>query len=356
MMALSSPFCASTDRRLRLLGPLVLFSVGVLFFRLQLYLDTPRTKLPILVTVALVCGSIGWELSRFTALYIQRRLPGLALVRQRLLFLVLAVIVLSHFGWLLRNVIHGLIGSYPLEWPTLVDYSSSLGVLIFYATVTLNIYEGAYLWKQWRQTFAEKEQLIQKEWQARFDLLKNQIHPHFLFNSLNALSALIGEDAAKAEQFTHELSKVYRYLLQSNNQGLVTLAAELRFIHSYAHLLTTRYGEGFQLFIDVEAAICDCQLPALTLQLLVENAVKHNIVSRERPLTVYIRSQPGSLLIVENRLQRKENLVLSNGVGLANINHQFRMLGREGIQVEETEDTFRVVVPLREFPLRRDRL
>lgn len=346
MATLSSPFGVFADRRLRLLGPVVLFLVGVAFFRLRMYLLTPGTKLPILVTVALVCGYVGWELARLTALFIQYRLPGLSRVRQRLFLLIVSVVLISHAGFLLRNVVHGLIGSYPLQWPTLLDYSTGLGVLIYYATVTLAIYEGAYLWQQWRTTSAEKENLIQLEWQARFDLLKNQINPHFLFNSLNVLSSLIGEDPVKAEQFTNELSKVYRYLMQRSNEELVPLSSELRFIESYAHLLQTRYGDSFQLVVEVDEGFNDDYLPALTLQLLVENAVKHNVVSREQPLTVYIRSRGGGWLSVENRIQKKAVRVLSTGVGLANIRHKFMLLKLEGIQVEEVEGIFRVGIPL----------
>jgi two-component system LytT family sensor kinase len=348
MAALPSPFCFSTDRRLRLLGPIVLFATGVVFFRLQMYLDTPPAKLPILAAVALTSGFIGWELARWTALFIQYKLPGLERVRRRLLFLVLSIIVLSHAGYMLRNLIHAAIGSYPLCWPTLVDYSSALGVLIFYATITLNIYEGAYLWKQWQLTFAEKEKLIRSEWQAKFDLLKNQINPHFLFNSLNSLSSLIGEDPEKAEQFTNELSKVYRYLLHSNNQEMVSLSAELQFILSYAHLLKTRHGDGFRLLIDVDAPLYDYQIPSLTLQLLVENAVKHNVVSREQPLEVMIRSRGDAMLVVENKVQKKENRVMPSGVGLNNINNKFRLLNLPGITVDATPERFAVVVPLTE--------
>lgn len=345
MRVFTSPFHPSTDRRLRLLGPVLLFLVGALFFRLQLYVNTPSKKLPVLATVALTAGYAGWEMSRWTALYLQSRLPGLERIRQRLLFLVLSIVVIAHIGYLLRNTIHALIGSFPFEWPSLLDYSSALGVLIFYATVTLNIYEGAYLWTQWQQAAAEKERLVRSEWQAKFDVLRNQINPHFLFNSLNALSALISEDAEKAEAFTNELSKVYRYLLRSNDQELVTLSSELQFILSYSHLLKTRYGEGFQLSISVEPSYYPYLLPALTLQLLVENAVKHNVVSREQPLEVVIRIDEACLL-VENPLQKKDIKVFSNGVGLANINDKLRLLGKEGITVAAGAEKFVVRVPL----------
>lgn len=351
MAVLRSPFCASSDRRLRLAGPIVLFFIGGLFFRLRLYIDSSYSKWPFIVCIGLTSGYIGWELARLAALFIQSRLPGLERVRQRLFLLVLAIVVLSHFGFLLRTMVHGIIGSFPLQWPTLMEYSSGLGVLIYYATVTLTIYEGGYLWQQWRETSAEKERLIQSEWQAKFDLLKNQINPHFLFNSLNALGSLINEDPEKAEQFTNELSKVYRYLLHSNSQEMTSLSAELEFILSYAHLLQTRHGEGFRLCIDVGKQYESYLIPSLTLQLLVENAVKHNVVSREQPLEVVIRSREDNVLIVENKIRKKHIQVMPSGVGLANINNKFRLLKQEGIQIEVTEDRFAVIVPLSEPPL-----
>src|SRR5262245_61670980 len=103
MAILRSPFCSSSDLRLRLLGPLVLFAVVAIFFRLRLYIDTPRSKWAILIPVAITCGYIGWELSRLMALFIQYKLPGLERIRQRLIFLILSIILLSHFGFILRT-------------------------------------------------------------------------------------------------------------------------------------------------------------------------------------------------------------------------------------------------------------
>jgi sensor histidine kinase YesM len=347
MAVLRSPFSFSSDLRLRLVGPVVLFFIGAVFFRLRLYIDSPYSKWPFIFCVGMSSGYIGWELARLTALFIQFRLPGLERVRQRLFFLVLAIILLSHFGFTLRVVVHGLIGTFPLQWPKMMEYSSGLGVLIYYATVTLTIYEGGYLWQQWREASAEKERLIQSEWQAKFDLLKSQINPHFLFNSLNALGSLINEDPEKAEQFTNELSKVYRYLLHSSSQEMTSLSAELEFIISYALLLKTRHGEGFRLRIAVEKQYENYLIPSLTLQLLVENAVKHNVVARDQPLEVIIHSGEDDMLIVENKIRKKHIQVMPSGVGLANINNKFRLLNQHGIQIEATEDDFIVLVPLR---------
>jgi two-component system LytT family sensor kinase len=346
MPAPASPFAPASDRLLRIVGPIVLFLTGFMFFRLKMYLDLPPQLLVNQVCIALSAGYIGWELTRFTAIKIQKRYPGLGSLRQRVLILVLALIVLSHFGYAYRRVTHNIFDNDPWIWPTLLDYSGTMGVVIFYTTVTLGLYEGAYLWLQWKQTFAEKEKLIQSEWQAKYDLLKAQINPHFLFNSLNSLSSLISENPIQAERFTDEMSRVYRYLLRSNDQELVPLADELEFIRSYGHLLKTRHGDGFRLQIDVDASVQDHLLPSLTLQLLVENAVKHNIVVKEKPLTVIIKSCDRIRLVVQNNIQKKTITVPSNGIGLANINAKFRLMNKDGISINTVGDQFAVNVAL----------
>jgi sensor histidine kinase YesM len=316
-----------------------------MFFRLKMYLDLPPRLLLNQVCIALAAGFICWELNRYTALRTQKRLPGLGCFRQRVIILVVALVVLSHFGYAIRRVAHNIFDGEPWTWPSLLDYSGTMGVVIFYTTVTLGLYEGAYLWQQWKETFAEKEKLLQSEWQAKYDLLKAQINPHFLFNSLNSLSSLIAENPTQAERFTDEMSRVYRYLLRSNDQELVPLADELEFIRSYGHLLKTRHGDGFRLHIDVDASLQDHLLPSLTLQLLVENAVKHNIVVKDKPLVVSIRTCDRHLT-VQNNIQKKTITVKSNGIGLANINAKFRLLNKEGISIDTVNDQFAVNVPL----------
>ena len=346
MPVLSSPFPANFDRRLRLVGPFLLFLTGLMFFRLKMYVDLPRELWLNQITIALTAGYIGWELSRFTALYIQLRLPGLQLMSRRLIYLAIAVLVIAHFGYALRFSIHIIADKKEWKWPALVDYSDTTGVLIFYTVVTLVIYEGAYIWQQWKKTFTEKEKLFQSEWQAKYDLLQSQINPHFLFNSLNSLSSLISENPAQAEKFADEMSGVYRYLLKNNDQELVTLSKELQFIRSYGHLLSTRHGTGFRLCIEVDKIYYDYMLPSLTLQLLVENAVKHNTVSKELPLTVKIRSTEDEKLIVENNISKKTIVFPSTGVGLANINSRYRLLDQGGISISDEEGKFVVSIPL----------
>jgi sensor histidine kinase YesM len=345
-MALASPLSRSTDTRLRLAGPFVLAITGIMFFRLQMYLSLSGPALIRQIGIALAAGYFGWEITRFTALYIQHRLPGLHRMATRVIFLLLALVILSHIGYAFRRIAHIIVDNESWQWPSLLDYSATTGVVIFYATVTLGIYEGAYIWKQWKQTFAEKEKLIQSQWQVKYDLLKAQINPHFLFNSLNSLSSLIAEDPGQAEKYADEMSRVYRYLLRNNDQELVSLRTEMQFIRSYGHLLKTRHGDGFLMTIHISDEYNDYLVPSLTLQLLVENAVKHNAVIKEHPLKVAIFTNDKEELIVENNKQKKTVTVQSNGVGLANINTRFKLLNQEGIFIEETEQVFRVIIPL----------
>lgn len=345
-MPLRSPFPASTDMRLRIIGPFVLFLTGIMFFRLKMYLDLSGNMLINQVCIALTIGYIGWWMTRAAALWIQKKLPGLQRTRKRLYVLIIALVILSHVGYGMRVFVHIMIDNIPWKWPSLLDYSDTMGVVIFYTTVILGIYEGGYVWKQWKRSIAEKEKLIRSQWQSKYDLLKTQINPHFLFNSLNSLSSLIIENPQQAEKFTDEMSNVYRYLLRNNDTDLATLAAELKFIRSYSNLLTTRYGEGFRLHINVPESYHDYLIPSLTLQLLVENAVKHNTVQKKQPLEVIISMSEDGQLSVENNVQKKTTTVISNGVGLSNINSKFKLLNQKGISITESNDSFRVLVPL----------
>ena len=346
MAVLKSPFSHSSDLRLRIVGPIVLFLLGMTFFRLEMYLRLSDKELINQLIIALTAGYIGWELTRGAALLIQAYLRGMRRMRSRLFYLVIALILISNLGFAIRYVGHVLADNNPWEWPGLLDYSGTMGVVIFYTTVILSVYEGGYIWKQWKQSIAEKEKLIETHWQTKYDLLKTQINPHFLFNSLNSLSSLIIENPKQAEKFADEMSNVYRYLLRNNDVDFVTLSAELKFIRSYCNLLTTRYGEGFRLNINVPDSFCNHLLPSLTLQLLVENAVKHNIVSKEQPLEVTIKTSDDETLCVENNMQTKTIAVHSNGIGLSNINSKFKLMNQRGLYIEKTPERFTVFVPL----------
>lgn len=191
------------------------------------------------------------------------------------------------------------------------------------------------------------QQMRQEMSEVQMRALQSQLNPHFLFNSLNALSALITEAPGKAEQFVDEMASVYRYLLQTNEHELTTLKRELNFVRSYYNLLETRYGQGVSLSVRIDDRFLNFQLPPLTLQLLLENAVKHNVVSANRPLGIQIATNQSGWLIVSNNLQRKPaDRVKSTKKGLLNILTKYQMLGQPLPTVEEDGGLFTVKLPL----------
>jgi sensor histidine kinase YesM len=209
------------------------------------------------------------------------------------------------------------------------------------------LYDAEYAISKYRQAEEEKELLRQQSFTAEFDSLKNQVNPHFLFNCFNTVSSLIREDKATASQFLNELSKVYRYLLKNNEEGVSSLAAEMRFADSYFKLLQTRYGEAVNLIINTDPEFDQFLLPSLSLQLLIENAVKHNILSRVAPLQIEIfidDVQP--CLVVRNNLQRRHVKAPSNRIGLRNIRLKYELLNHTGFSILQTENSFSVNLPL----------
>ncbi|RYF64632.1 MAG: sensor protein lytS, partial [Cytophagaceae bacterium] len=223
----------------------------------------------------------------------------------------------------------------------------ALGVLftiIIDAVVTVS-YESIHNFGYWQQSRQEVDTLSKAQLQAQLDALRQQVNPHFLFNSLNSLISLIDEDPRQASTFAEELSTVYRYLLRSNDCSLTSLASELEFIQSYYHLLKTRHGNALTLVTRVQPGAELFRLPPLTLQLLIENAVKHNIILPDQPLTVSLTAV-GQQVIVSNNLQRKQSRVLSNGIGLSNILTRYQALGDLQPTIEDDGREFRVTLPL----------
>ena len=225
------------------------------------------------------------------------------------------------------------------KWALLVGFTGDL--------IGSAFNEAIYSQQEWRRTQLEKEQLEKLHLQSQLDVLKNEINPHFLFNSLNSLSSLIADDPAKAELFVDKLSTVYRYILLHNDRDWVDLHTELAFIKAYFHLLQTRYGEGVQLNLAVSDSQAELLLPPLTLQLLVENAIKHNVVHKNKPLLIEIASSGEMELMISNNLQPKnKQLVLSHGVGLKNIAERYNIANAGTIMVQEENGLFTVKLPL----------
>lgn len=291
-------------------------------------------------------GYASWRLHYVYSHYIHVRYPSLSETRKRVFLTIpINLIVMTPSILVIFYIFHGFgILGYSIRQEDLwYGYLVGLGVNIVFES----LWEVIYIIEKFKEAAAEKEMIEQMQLRQEFDRLKEKVNPHFLFNSFNTLSSLIYEDKEKATLFLNELSKVYRYLLRNNESGLSTLGQEVPFIMSYARLLTTRYGDGFRLILDIDPAFMDRELPTLSLQLLVENAVKHNVVDREDPLEIHINTCPDGYLEISNKLRPKRRAVIdSTGIGLSNIREKYKLLRRLDVVVQQTEQQFLVKIPL----------
>lgn len=199
--------------------------------------------------------------------------------------------------------------------------------------------------QQKRDVEVKTQKIIAGTASARFDALKNQLDPHFLFNSLNVLSSLIDENPRNAQRFTTSLSKVYRYVLDQKNKDLVTVDEELDFARTYSNLLTMRFEDSVIFDIPATSINPEAKVVPLSLQLLLENAVKHNVVSAKNPLRISIYEEAG-FLVVKNNLQPKEVLKKREGVGLSNIKERYALLTDRAMKIFKTSSTFEAQLPM----------
>lgn len=211
--------------------------------------------------------------------------------------------------------------------------------------LVMGVNSGAYFLQRWQASQLEAEQLKQANLENQIQILTQQLDPHFLFNNFNTLASLIEENPKNANLFLSKMSDVYRYVLQTQNQKLASVKEELNVIDAYVYLLRQRFGESVIVSFNVSEESFLKMIPVLSLQNLVENAVKHNIVSSDQPLHVQIFTTISGL-VVENNLQPKLNVEHSNKIGLKNIIDRYRLLNKESVLVEQKENSFRVTLPL----------
>ncbi len=217
--------------------------------------------------------------------------------------------------------------------------SNERGDVVGVSSFCIDISETVQLRQKAR---AEKEEKVR----AQLKNLQNQINPHFLFNSLNSLFALIEEEPNLAREFIVNLSKVYRYLLYNNNSEPVALKAELDFVKHYLFLQKIRFGNYLNMKIDVASFLLQKRLPSVSLQSLVENAIKHNVITAENPLTIKIYTNEKCQLLVENKFQPRNDSAQSLGVGLKNLETRYLHMGNQSLKYGVHGNCFRVVLPL----------
>ncbi|MFT6935232.1 MAG: two-component system LytT family sensor kinase [Maribacter sp.] len=216
---------------------------------------------------------------------------------------------------------------------------------LFIAILVSAILHAFYFYKALQDTNVKKQKIIAGTASAKFDALKNQLDPHFLFNSLNVLTSLIDEDPYQAQKFTTSLSKVYRYVLEQKNKDLVSVDEELQFAKTYVRLLKMRFEDSIIFDVPDVAQNPEAKIVPLSLQLLLENAVKHNIVTSKKPLHIKVE-EIDDMLVVSNNLQEKQVINKSTGVGLQNITQRYDILTDREVGIKKTSDHFKVYLPM----------
>lgn len=295
--------------------------------------------------VIIVQGAVSWYMHILVMHWLRIRFPNIQQTNKRLLILGLSHVALISITFTLLFTVYDATGflGYKMDGSQL-RIALLLGIALTLVATTM--WEADYTFKQWKKSIAEKEKMEQLTIRQEFETLKSQVNPHFLFNCFNTLSSLISEDRKQAEVFLNELSKVYRYLLRNNEDGVSTLQTEIRFIQSYYRLLKTRHGEAVQLNIETDKKYDNYLLPSLSLQMLVENAVKHNVLSKNMPLNIDIFTTTGNKLVVSNNLQARTVKAPSNKIGLDNIKTKYALLKQPGFQILQDKKSFSVVLPL----------
>lgn len=215
----------------------------------------------------------------------------------------------------------------------------------FLSGMTMSFYELFYMFKKYREAEIEREKLQRINLQSQLDTLKNQVNPHFLFNSLNTLTSLIPEDPELAVEFVQKLSTSYRNILTFRDEKLISLEKELNALDSYIFLLKMRFQNKIIVENNIPTSLNGHLIIPLSLQMLIENAVKHNIVSAKKPLIIKLAAVD-NYLIISNNKQIKLQVHNSTKVGLENIKSRYKLVNDTEVRVIETEDIFQVELPL----------
>jgi sensor histidine kinase YesM len=256
-----------------------------------------------------------------------------------ILITAVAVTVLSDVFFALKHLLNAT--SHPNRFNLLYTFRD-----LFIAIVVLSCVLIIRVIYEKQAILLENEKLIRENLQSQYESLKNQVSPHFLFNSLTALKALISDDPKNALLYLNDLSQVLRYTLQSNENQTVCLSDEMEAVKSYIFLIKMRFNSNLNIEFKINDQFNHYRLPPLAIQTLLENAVKHNEISKRNPLIINITTTDNSSLIITNTIQEKLSLEPGTGIGLSNLSKQYKLLSGQDIRISKSNHEFRVVLPL----------
>ena len=287
---------------------------------------------------------IDWTINRSIMIFLRKKFPAFRDDAKRIIIFFLAVvctvILVDFLGGSILSLIPGI---------NVIPYQYRIKILltiVFLTVMIMAIYEAIYYNIRLKKSVREEEQSKQILIQAQLDALQNQAQPHFFFNTLNTLRDIIDQNPKEdAMEFVDKLSDIYRFLLEAGNDNLIPLNKELKFAKAYIHIQTERFGDNLKLNWDISKASSDAMVVPMSLQLLLENAIKHNVISKSKPLTVDVAVQDNNL-IVSNKMEPKSTQVPSTKVGLANIKKRYALISGKSIEITNIENRFMVSLPL----------
>ncbi|WP_375583083.1 sensor histidine kinase [Cyclobacterium xiamenense] len=283
-----------------------------------------------------------WEGNFRLVGWVRERYPRIHQTRQRILTQALLSIGYTVLAGSLVTFLLAAIGWVPYE---LDFHLRILGMGLFITAIIAIVYETVFYFELWKASLLESERLKKTEVRLQFESLKNQVNPHFLFNSLNTLASLIPVDPEKAEQFVQEFADTYRYVLEVNGKNLVRLREEMDFVASYIYLQKIRFGDNLIVENRLDTQVDRYHIPPLIVQNLVENAIKHNQILQGRPLTIRMELIEDRLL-VRNNLQLRSHPAPSTETGLKNIAQRLQLVANKEAKFYEQAGYFCAEIPL----------
>jgi sensor histidine kinase YesM len=300
--------------------------------------------IPFLAIYSLSLGIPAMKLYEYVEWKLEQHIPWLKKPNQRFLLtvfleLVIGILILTLVNWLIFVVIQK-------QEINILFSKTSEGIkyLIIFTIAGIVLINSSHFFKSWKEAAVNEEKLKREKLAIEYEALKNQVNPHFLFNSLTALSSLVYKDQEKAVEFIREFSNVFRYVLESRGKEIVDFATEKKLLESVSYMNQIRYENSLQIKINLSDAT-DKYLIPVALQMLLENAIKHNSISLNKPLKVEIMEENG-YVVVKNNLLPKKSEIVSNKIGLENIKSRYKYLSDKDVLVEKSNEEFVVKIPV----------
>jgi sensor histidine kinase YesM len=290
-----------------------------------------------------VIGMSLWLGNEYFAIYIDKKYTWLQYPARKLVLRLVFSLVYSTF---IMMLLYMFIWFFIFHKPDLTNFFqyNRLSFLIFYAAtlIVMLIYHSIAFFQSWQAAALNEEKLKKESISLQLQALRNQVDPHFLFNSFNTLTSLIEKEPKKAVVFVKQLSEMYRYMLDRDSREVIDIASELRFVESYVYLQQMRFGDNLKVEMNIQDR--SFYVLPISVQMLIENAIKHNEVSSEFPLLVEVSDDP-DFLKISNKIQPKMLETPSNGIGLQNLKVRYQFFTEKALEVEEHDGMFTVKIP-----------